>query len=112
VKVLTYKGYQASVEHDDGKLFVKVLHIDDLLIGECDYASEAQQIFVELIDDYLSDCSEMSREPAKPFKGSFNIRMSPDLHRRAAMRAAKEGVSLNNRVQSAVEQKIQRENVP
>ena len=106
MKTITYKGYQASVEYDDGTLYVKVLHIDDLLVAECDSASNAPKAMQELVDAYLDDCAELGREPTKPFKGTFNVRVGAELHRRAAMNAAEEGVSLNSWVQSAVEAKL------
>ncbi|MFC3164997.1 type II toxin-antitoxin system HicB family antitoxin [Ciceribacter thiooxidans] len=108
MKTITYKGYQASVEFDDGSLFVKVLHIDDVLVAECDRASEAEAVARDLIDAYLADCEEEGREPAKPYKGSFNVRVSPDLHKRAAMNAAAEGLSLNGWIGHAIEEKLAR----
>jgi predicted HicB family RNase H-like nuclease len=107
VKTLSYKGYQASVEFDDGVLFVKVLHLDDLLIGECDAASDAPKVLEDLVEAYLADCAEAGRKPSKPFKGSFNVRIPPDLHRKAAMRAAENGLSLNGWIQKAVEEKVE-----
>ena len=103
MKTLYYNGYQASVEFEDSALFVKVLHIDDLLVAQVDRASDAQQALADLIDAYLADCREEGREPTQPFKGSFNVRVGPELHRRAAMRAAEEGVSLNRWIADAME---------
>ena len=77
MKTINYKGYQASVEYDDGTLFVKVLHIDDLLVAECDSASDAPKALADLVDAYLDDCAELGREPTKPFKGTFNVRVGP-----------------------------------
>ena len=62
MKTLSYKGYQASVEFEDNVLFVKVLHIDDLLIAQCDSASEAQQEMEALVDEYLADCVQSGRD--------------------------------------------------
>lgn len=107
MKTITYKGYQASVEFDDGSLFVKVLHIEDVLVAECDRASEAEAVARDLIDAYLADCEEEGREPAKPYKGSFNVRVTPELHKRAAMDAAEDGISLNNWVSRAIEEKLE-----
>ncbi len=107
MKTVKYKDYQASVEFDDGKLFVKVLHIDDLLIGECEGASQAEGVLAELIEDYLLDCAEIGKEPCKPFKGSLNVRIAPDLHRRAAMSAADEGLTLNAWISSAISEKVE-----
>jgi predicted HicB family RNase H-like nuclease len=107
MKTISYKGYQASVEFEDGVLFVKVLHIDDLLVGQCNSASETLGVLADLIDAYMEDCAEIGRDPTKPFKGTFNIRMNPELHRRAAWSAAEDGVTLNNWIQSAVEEKLE-----
>lgn len=106
MKTISYKGYQASVEYDDGVLYVRVLHIDDLLVGECLSAADAPKVMQELVDGYLADCAELGREPTKPFKGTFNVRVGPELHKRAAMSAAEEGLSLNSWVQSALEEKL------
>lgn len=107
MKTVSYKGYQASVEFEDGTLFVKVLHIEDVLVAECDSASEVQKVAEELVDAYLQDCAEEGREPSKPFKGSFNVRVTPELHRRSAMRASQEGMSLNSWIASALEEKLE-----
>lgn len=85
---------------------MKVLHIDDLLVAECDLASDAPKALAELVDAYLEDCAELGREPTRPFKGTFNVRGGPERHKRTAMSAAEEGVSLNNWVQSALEEKL------
>lgn len=107
MRTVKYRDYQASVEYDDGKLFVKVLHIDDLLIGECDSASEAEGVLKELIDEYLLDCTEVGKEPCKPFKGSLNIRVTPELHRRAAVSAADVGMTLNSWIGVAIAEKVE-----
>lgn len=107
MKTISYKGYQASVEFEDGMLFVKVLHIDDLLVAQCDKASDAQGALEELVEEYLEDCQEAGREPTKPFKGSFQVRLTPELHRRAAQAAAEEKLTLNAWVTDAVKEKME-----
>jgi predicted HicB family RNase H-like nuclease len=107
MSTVKYKDYQAIVEYDNGSLFVKVLHIDDLLIGECATAAEAEAALKELIDEYLADCAEAGREPSKPFKGNFNVRISPEMHRRAAMTAADQRQSLNSWVAAAISEKLE-----
>ena len=37
------------------------------------------------VEDYLVLCKEAGKEPQKTFKGSFNIRISPELHKAAAI---------------------------
>ncbi|PYE89954.1 type II toxin-antitoxin system HicB family antitoxin [Phyllobacterium leguminum] len=105
MKTLHYRGYQGAVEFEDGHLFVRVLHVDDVLVAQFDNAGEAHKIFRELVDGYLADCTEFGREPNKPFKGSFNIRIPPELHRRVAILSAESGISLNTWVSEAISEK-------
>jgi predicted HicB family RNase H-like nuclease len=63
MKTVSYRQYQASVNHCGGEFFVKVLHIDDLLIGACNSISEAQRVLEELVEDYLLDCAAQGRQP-------------------------------------------------
>lgn len=102
MKVLTYKDFQGSVEYEDGRLVIQVLHIDDTVVDEVVDASAAQQAFEDLVEDYLETCRAVGKEPCRPFKGSFNVRLAPDLHKAAAMAAAARGVSLNQWVASAI----------
>jgi predicted HicB family RNase H-like nuclease len=52
--------------------------------------------FKEAVNTYLSDCKERGVEPERPFKGSINVCISEKLHRKAALLAMKEKISLNN----------------
>jgi predicted HicB family RNase H-like nuclease len=107
LKTLTYKGYQASVEYEDGSLFVRVLHLDDLLVAECNAASDVPGALAELVESYLTDCVELGKEPSKPFSGTFNVRIGTELHRQAAMAAARDGLNLNAWVGAAVQEKLE-----
>lgn len=94
---LNYKGYLGSAELSpaDGVLFGKLLFIRDLVSYEGENAKELIAAFEAAIDDYLADCEREGREPDVPFKGSFNVRVGPALHRRLALAARERGVSLN-----------------
>ncbi len=104
---LRYKDYQGSVTYEDGTLVLQILHIGDFITAECDSAADAPKAFEALVDDYLATCAQVGKEPNRPFKGSFNVRVSPDLHRRAAMAAADEGLSLNAWVERAIAQRFE-----
>jgi len=105
---LRYKDYQGSVTYADGALLIQILHIDDLITTQCENAGEAQKAFEELVDDYIQTCAELNKQPSKPFKGSFNVRVTPALHRKLAMQAAEVGESLNSYVEKALEEKVER----
>lgn len=104
--MLNHRGYQGAVSFADGRLIIRILHIEDTVTDECDSASEAQAHFEALVDDYLETCEALGKEPSRPFRGSFNVRVSPGLHRRAAMAAADRGQSLNGWVEQAMENNL------
>jgi hypothetical protein len=64
VTVLKYKDFQGSVSFEDGTVVLKILHIDDLIVAECDSASKVEQTFQELVDDYLETCAAAPRPMA------------------------------------------------
>ena len=105
---MTYKGYIGTVRYseEDEIFHGKIEAINDLVMFEGTSVKELKKAFHEAVDDYLETCKEMGREPQKPFKGSFNVRISSELHRKAVERATRMGVSLNQLVQKALEEKV------
>jgi predicted HicB family RNase H-like nuclease len=104
---LRYKNYQGSVEFEDGCLVIQILHIDDTIMTECVSAADAQRVFEGLVDDYLETCAKVGKDPCKAFRGSFNVRVAPALHRQVAMAAADCNESMNSWVSSALEQGVE-----
>jgi predicted HicB family RNase H-like nuclease len=47
----------------------------------------------------------------KSYKGSFNIRIAPEIHKKAKRLALMKGISLNQFIQKAVEEEVIRESV-
>lgn len=107
--MLSYKGYHATIEYDadDGLLVGTVFGIRDTLVFHGTSIPEIAETFHDCIDTYLQVCEEQGISPDKEFKGSLNIRISPDLHRKAALMAEKEGISLNQLIQQAIEGHVQ-----
>ena len=105
---MTYKGYIGTVHYseEDEVFHGKLEAINDLIMFEGTSVKELKKAFHEAVDDYLETCKEMGREPQKPFKGSFNVRIPSDLHRKATKKATMMGISLNQLVQKALEEKI------
>jgi len=60
--------------------------------------------FRAAVDEYLAFCAEEGKIPDQPFKGSFNIRVGSDLHKRAALFAQQNNQKLNAVVSQALEQ--------
>ena len=104
--ILKYKGYTGSVVFDaEDKIFHgRVLGLSSALIGfEGTTVIEMEKDFQHAVDDYLNMCAEQGKEPEKPFKGSFNIRLNPTLHGRLVINAANKGMTLNAYVKTLLE---------
>ena len=102
--ILKYKDYLASVHFsmDDEAFYGKVLGIDDLINFEGGSVKELKKAFHEAIDDYISTCARLGKAPNKTYKGTFNVRVSSELHKEAAAFAAVNSISLNDFVKSAI----------
>ncbi|HET6628347.1 MAG TPA: type II toxin-antitoxin system HicB family antitoxin [Woeseiaceae bacterium] len=103
--MLKYKGYEGTAEVDmsRGVCRGKILFINDLVTYEAATPGDLGREFESAVDNYLETCVALGREPAKPFKGLFNVRVSPEVHRAAALRAAEDGISLNDVVVKALD---------
>lgn len=102
--VLSYKNYNGTVEYsrEDRCLFGKVIGIKSLLSYEGSSVQELEDGFKSVIDEYLNECEERGVVPEQPYKGSFNVRISPELHRAVALYAMESGKSLNATVEEAL----------
>jgi predicted HicB family RNase H-like nuclease len=111
MKQLEYKGYKGTIEYskEDDLLFGKILVIRGLISYEGKTGNELEKDFQNAIDDYLHHCKDTGVSPEKPFKGSFNVRISPELHQQAALLAMEEKVSLNNFVAESIKDRILKE---
>jgi len=80
--------------------------IDDLVTFEADNAQELEANFHSAVDEYLETCEALGREPQKVYKGVFNVRIEPELHRKVYQEAVKAGVSLNSFVRQALSKEV------
>jgi len=103
--ILEYKGYYASLRFssEDEVFYGKLLGIDDLVNFEGASVKELKKAFHEAVDDYLETCNELGKEPNKTYKGTFNVRLTTDLHKQAALYAAMHNISLNDFVRTAID---------
>ena len=101
---MKYRGYEAIVEYDDeDRLFVgRVINTRDVIVFDGLSVDELEQSFQTVIEEYLEDCKTIGKQPEKPFSGKFNLRISPELHRKIALLATKQNVSLNTFVEQAL----------
>lgn len=102
--ILEYRGYNATLYFSavDDVFHGKVIGINDLITFECGSVKELKKALTEAVDDYLQTCKTVKKSPDKPYKGSFNVRISSDLHREAAIAASLKNMSLNDFVKNAI----------
>ncbi len=103
-----YRDYTGSIEfsEEDEVFHGKVIGIKSLILFEGDSVKTLIEDFHNAVDEYLEFCEKNGRQPEKPFKGSFNIRIKPELHRQAALAASARGISLNSFVEDAIRQTV------
>ncbi|MYK88792.1 MAG: type II toxin-antitoxin system HicB family antitoxin [Acidobacteria bacterium] len=106
--MMEYKGYVAAIEFDDSvdRLHGRVVNSGPYPIAtfEATDVDGIRREFQRSIDEYLASCKEDGVEPRKPFSGTLNLRLGPDLHQRAALSASARGMSLNSWIKLAVEE--------
>ncbi|MCL2512769.1 MAG: type II toxin-antitoxin system HicB family antitoxin [Oscillospiraceae bacterium] len=105
---LHYKNYIGSVEfsEEDAVFHGKVAGIKSLISFEGESVKDLIEDFHYAVDEYFDFCAQNGKHPEKPFKGSFNVRIGADLHRRATLTASAHGVSLNTLVENAIRQAV------
>ena len=105
MEIIKYKDFEGSVETDIKRNCCrgKILFIDDLVTYESDTLQGLHKQFEEAVDDYIETCLQVGKEPQKPFRGLFNVRVKPELHRAAVKKAAVQETSLNDLVSKALE---------
>lgn len=111
-KMMEYRGYHASIVFDaeDGIFVGEVFGIADSLNFHGTTVDELRLMFERSIDNYLELCEKIGKEPDKEFKGTFNVRISPEMHKKAALEAAKNNISLNQYVQNCIEHSFEQNN--
>ena len=105
---IEYKNYLGSVEfsEEDGLFFGKVLGIRALISYEGTNAKELINDFHGAVDDYLAMCEAENQEPERAYKGTFNVRVSPELHKQAVIYAMAQHISLNNLVETSLRNEL------
>lgn len=102
---IEYEGFVGSVHFsaEDRCFFGKVEGIEDLVSFEGDTVEKLMVDFRLAVEDYKGLCKKLGKDPFKSCKGAFNVRIPKKLHAVAVKKAAKEGISLNQLVQRAIE---------
>jgi predicted HicB family RNase H-like nuclease len=51
-------------------------------------------------------CAEKGEQPEKTYRGSFNVRVSPELHKTLAIYSSSHGQTLNSTVEEAIKKLV------
>ena len=106
--MISYKDYIGTVNfsEEDMVFFGKVVGITDSISFEGDTVESLIEDFHEAVDEYLEFCKENGKEPQQQYKGSFNVRIAPELHRNASLDAMARNMSLNSYVEEAIKMRV------
>lgn len=94
---MSYKGYAARIEYDDedGIFVGRIAGISDRVGFHADSVDDLRDAFHEAVEDYIETCARIGKEPQKAYSGQVMFRVSPEVHRKAALAAELAGKSLN-----------------
>ncbi|MGA8041291.1 MAG: type II toxin-antitoxin system HicB family antitoxin [Terracidiphilus sp.] len=104
--MMEYKGYTAGpidFDPEENTFSGTVAGLRDVIHFEGSTARTLARAFRASIDEYLALCAETGKKPDKPFQGKILVRTGPELHRKAVLRAATEGVSLSQWIARRIE---------
>ena len=102
---MTYKGYSARIGYDDDdRIFTgRIAGIRDGVGFHADSVEALREAFREAVEDYIETCARIGKKPQKPYSGRMMFRVSPEVHRRAALAAELAGKSLNQWAEEVLE---------
>ncbi|AVO50056.1 toxin-antitoxin system HicB family antitoxin [Melaminivora suipulveris] len=94
---MTYRGYTAHIQYDDrdSVLVGRVRGIGDIIGFHADTVASLRVAFHEAVDDYLSSCEKLGKEPQCAASGKMMLRVAPEVHRAALIASQAAGTSLN-----------------
>jgi len=90
---------------EDEVFYGKILGVDDLVTFEGSSVRELKKAFKDAVNDYNA-CNLIGKSAQKSYKGTFNVRMPIELHKKAAAVAEERGISLNELVRLGVERMV------
>jgi predicted HicB family RNase H-like nuclease len=109
MNTMTYQAYTARVEFDErDNIFVgRVLGLRSIISFHGQTVKQLRSEFVAAVDDYLADCEEQGISPEKPASGKLLLRVPPEIHSKALIKAQATGKSLNQWATEALERAVQ-----
>ena len=105
MNTMSYRGYTARIEFDErDSIFVgRVLGLRSIISFHGQTVEELRGQFATAVDDYVEDCQEQGVSPEKPASGKLLLRVTPEIHSQALIKAQSTGKSLNQWATEAIE---------
>ncbi len=102
--IIKYKDFIGTVRFsaEDKIFYGKIDGIDDLVTFEGQSVDGLVSAFQEAVEDYITLRQEAKKPLKKSYKGSFNVRIDPEIHQKAAYLSTNLGISLNQLVEAAI----------
>jgi predicted HicB family RNase H-like nuclease len=110
MKPMQYRDYAARIEYsDEDHCFVgHIAGIRDIVGFHGDSVAELEAAFHGSVDHYIDVSNDLGVEPQKPYSGKVVLRMPPELHAKAAIRAESAGKSFNQLANEALRELVER----
>lgn len=107
---MEYKGYIGTVTYDDeARIFHgEVINTRDVITFQGKTVKQIEKAFRDSIDDYVEFCESEGVSPEKPYSGKFNLRLSPELHKKVAIAAGKLNISINKFVERILNDEVKK----
>lgn len=108
MNTMTFKGYTARIDFDDRDniLVGRLLGINDVIAFHADNVVDLRMAFEEAVDDYLEACAQIGKVPEKPASGKLLLRVPPEIHAAALIKAKSVGKSLNQWATEVLDQAV------
>lgn len=106
--LMYHKGYYGSVHLDNEDLILhgKVEFIRALVTYEATDAKGLKKAFIDSVEDYLDMCEKQNIKAETPFKGSLNVRLGQELHRKIAIAAELHHKSINKFIAETLDEVV------
>lgn len=100
MRTIEHKGIKGTVEFDlENKIFYgKLVGVNGAVMYEAQNTEDFYRNFTEAIDNYIDTCERNGIPIEREYKGIFNIRVAPKLHKKLADTAQLQDVKLNSLV--------------
>ena len=108
MNIMTVDTYHAKIEYDEALDLFRGEILG--LSGGADFygknTKELRAEFKKSLQVFLEVCKEKGIEPRRHFSGKFNLRITPELHEKLAIKAHAEGKSINTLALEALQEQV------